>query len=86
MEINNLIEIIRKKIKESFNISFIKIEDKTFLHKKHKLFKKNKFHIKITINSLELKSMKPIDANRKIYKLLNEETEKYIHSLQIVIN
>ena len=28
----------------------------------------------------------PIDANRKIYKLLNEETEKYIHSLQIVIN
>ena len=86
MEINDLIEIINKKLNQSINISSINVEDKTFLHKKHKLFIKNKFHIKITINSKELNSMKTIDANRKIFKLLKEETKKYIHSLQIVIN
>lgn len=86
MEINDLIELINIKIKKNINITYIKVEDKTFLHKKHKLFVENKFHIKLTISSKELKSIKTIEANRKIFKILNEEINKYIHSLQIVIN
>ena len=86
MEINDLIEIINTKIKKNINITYIKVEDKTFLHKKHKLFVKNKFHIKLTINSKELKSIKNIEANRKIFKILKEEIDKYIHSLQIIID
>ena len=86
MEINDLIEIINTKIKKNIKITYIKVEDKTFLHKKHKFFVKNKFHIKLTINSKELKSIKNIEANRKIFKILKEEIDKYIHSLQIIID
>ena len=86
MDIIQLIAIVKKKLKKELSIKNINIEDKTFLHKKHKLFVKNKFHIKLTINSKELKSIKNIEANRKIFKILKEEIDKYIHSLQIIID
>ena len=35
MDINELLEIVKKKIASSINIESILIEDKTFLHKKH---------------------------------------------------
>ena len=47
MNINNLILIIKKKIKKDILVDEIKIEDKTFLHKKHKGFIKNKYHLKL---------------------------------------
>ena len=30
--------------------------------------------------------MNKIDSNKKIYKILNEEIKKFIHSIQILIN
>ncbi len=86
MKINDLILQIKEKLNKNFNIDSLNIEDKTFLHINHKSHIKNKFHIKLTINSKELKSIKIIDANRKIFKVLKEETDNYIHSLQIIIN
>ena len=65
-------------------ISF-KIEDKSFLHKKHKNFDQDKFHIKLTIESSELKKVNSIEANRKIYDILKDEMNRSIHSLQIII-
>ena len=62
------------------------IEDKTFLHKNHIGHESNKFHLKISIESDELKKLSKIDSNKKIYKILDEELKKYIHSLQILIN
>ena len=47
---------------------------------------KNKFHIKLSIESKELKKMGKIERNRKIYKILSEEISKSIHSLQILIH
>ena len=63
----------------------ISIEDKTFLHIKHKNNDKNKFHIKVIIKSDELSLLSKIDANKKIYSVLSEEMKKYIHSIQIQI-
>ena len=60
MEINILIEKIKKKICEKIKCEKIIIEDKTFLHKKHKNFDPKKFHLKIEIGSIELKSKKKI--------------------------
>ena len=57
MEINKLIEIV-KKIKKEIVLQEINVEDKSFLHKKHKNNSPKKFHIKITIISDELKSKK----------------------------
>tara|TARA_B100000683_G_scaffold250197_1_gene265085 strand:+ start:332 stop:592 length:261 start_codon:yes stop_codon:yes gene_type:complete len=86
MDINELIAIVKKKILNQINIESIKIEDKSFLHKNHKGNQKGKFHLKITIVSEELKKMNRIESNKKIYKILDKELRKFIHSIQILIN
>ena len=85
MDINNLIAIVKKKLIEKIVINKIDIEDKTFLHQKHKGFQKGKFHLKLTIYSEELNKLKLIESNKKIYKILDLEMKEYIHSLQILI-
>ena len=85
MKINSLIKIIEDKLKKSFTISTLKIEDKSFLHEKHQNFSKDKFHIKLTIDSPELKKINSIKANRQIYSVLKDEMNISIHSLQIII-
>ena len=85
MEINSLIKILEDKLKKNFTINNLKIEDKSFLHKKHKNFSKDKFYIMLTIESLELKKMSSLEANRKIYTVLKEEINRIINSLQIII-
>ena len=42
MNINDLSDTIKKKISNEINIDEIIIEDKTYLHLKHKNFEKNK--------------------------------------------
>ena len=86
MNINELIVNIKKKLKKDINIENILIEDKTFLHKKHPGHQKNKFHLKISIESIELKKLNKIESNKRIYKILNAEIKSHIHSLQILIN
>ena len=86
MDINELIAIVKKKILNQINIESIKIEDKSFLHKNHKGNQKGKFHLKIIIVSEELKKMNRIESNKKIYKILDKELKKFIHSIQILIS
>tara|TARA_B100001540_G_C15314665_1_gene420822 strand:+ start:292 stop:552 length:261 start_codon:yes stop_codon:yes gene_type:complete len=86
MNINDLIAIVKKKISENFKIQNIRIEDKSFLHKNHKGNQEGKFHLKLKIESKELKILNKIDSNKKIYKVLDNELKKYIHSIQILIS
>ena len=86
MEINILIKKVEKKICDKIKCEKIIIEDKTFLHKKHKNFDSKKFHLKIKIESIELKSKKKIESNRYIFSIINEELKEYIHSIQLFIN
>ena len=83
MNINQLSEILKKKILLYEIIKKVEIEDKSFLHKKHKTNKEGKFHIKLKIESEELKNKSKLDSNRFIYKVLEYELKNYIHSLQI---
>ena len=83
MDIKQLSEILKKKILKHKIIKTIKVEDKSFLHKHHKSNEKGKFHIKIIIESDELKKINKIDSNRYVYKILDIEMKLYIHSLQI---
>ena len=85
MDINQLIEIVKKKIKLEVSCEDIVIEDKTFLHKSHKQFEKNKFHIKLILKSNKLKELNKIDSTKLIYKILDFELKNYIHSIQILI-
>mgnify|MGYP001186538666 FL=1 len=85
MNINDLIAIVKKKLIKEIKIEKIDIQDKSFLHKNHPGNQHRKFHLKLIIHSNQLKSLNKIESNKKIYKVLDEEMEKYIHSLQILI-
>ncbi len=85
MDINDLIAIVKKKLQNQINIENIKIEDKSFLHKNHAGNQEGKFHLKISLISNELKTMKKIESNKKIYKILDKEIKESIHSIQILI-
>ena len=86
MDINDLIAIVKKKLKNKIIIESIKIEDKSFLHSKHKSNDKKKFHLKILISSKELSKMNRIQSNKKIYRILDKELKNNIHSIQILIH
>ena len=86
MNINELITIAKKKLQNQIIIESIIIEDKSFLHKNHTGNQKDKFHLKILIQSIELKKKSKIDSNKQIYKILDYEMKNFIHSLQILIS
>jgi BolA protein len=86
MDINELIAIVKKKLKDQIKIESINIEDKSFLHKNHVGNQEGKFHLKIILKSIELKEMKRIESNKKIYKILDKELKELIHSIQILIS
>jgi len=85
MDINELIAIVKKKLQNQTEIKNVFIEDKSFLHKKHASNQVGKFHLKINIKSIELKKMSKIESTKIIYKILDQELKKYIHSIQILI-
>ncbi len=85
MNIDELIEIVKKKLQESIKILSIKVEDKSFLHTNHSSNEKGKFHLKISIDSDELKKIGRIESTKKVYKILDKELKDHIHSIQILI-
>ena len=85
MDINELIAIIKKKLQDQIIIQSINIEDKSFLHKNHAGNQEGKFHLKITLESYELKKLTKIESNKKIFKILDKELKELIHSIQIFL-
>jgi len=86
MNINQLISKVKSKIEKNISLEYINIEDKTFLHKSHKMHQDGKFHLKLSIKSSDSEKINKIELTKKIYKILDEELKKYIHSIQILIN
>ena len=86
MNINELNAIVKKKLQLNILIENIRIEDKSFLHKNHPGNQEGKFHLKLFIQSNELKKLNRIEGEKKIYKILDEELKKFIHSIQILIS
>jgi len=84
MDINQLSEIVKKKILDSKLIDYVELEDKSFLHKNHKNNNPNKFHIKLKIKSEKLRNISRIESNKIIFRLLHKEMKRHIHSLQIL--
>ena len=86
MNINELIAIVKNKLKKEIVIQDLKIEDKSFLHKNHKGQQEGKFHLKLIINSEELAKSSKIVSTKKIYSTLDMELKQHIHSIQILLN
>ena len=86
MDINELIAIVKKKLTDQIDIESIEIEDKSFLHKNHAGNQEGRYHLKIILNSNELKVLSRIESNKRIYKTLDKELKEHIHSIQILIS
>jgi len=86
MNINELIAIVKNKLETEIVIQDLKIEDKSFLHKNHRGHQEGRFHLKLTINSVELAKSSKIISTKKIYSVLNLELKEHIHSIQILLN
>ena len=79
--------IILDKIKQNIVCENVTVNNKSHLHQRHAQSpKNNNSHFELIISSSELKKLKPIDAHKKIYIILNEEMKNIIHSLEIKIN
>ena len=83
MDINQLIEIVKKKINTNMQLDELKILDKTYLHLKHNSHKQGKFHLELIIKSEKLKVKNRIEVSRHVHKILEDEIKKFIHSIQI---
>jgi BolA family transcriptional regulator, general stress-responsive regulator len=81
----NFIDNVKKKINENIKPENLSVIDNSHLHKKHKFFNVNKFHLKIIIKSKKLKNMHKIKAHKEIYEALKDEMKNRIHALEIEI-
>ena len=85
-EIMNFFDKIKEKINSKINPEDIILIDNSHLHKKHKSFDSDKFHLKIIIKSKKLKSMDKIAAHKEIFSILKDEMSNKIHALEIEIH
>ena len=76
---------IKEKINKKINPENLILIDNSHLHRKHKSFDKNKFHLKIIIKSQALKKMNQIEAHKAIFATLKDEMQNKIHALEIEI-
>ena len=82
---NDFLKLIENKIKKNIKIESILITDNSNLHKKHKFFDSEKYHLKLEIQSTYLISLKKIQAQRNVMKVLAAELKSKIHALEIQI-
>ena len=81
----NYFDEIHKKLKNQIKIESLEIIDNSYMHKGHKFFSPEKFHLHLKINSLYLKSISRINAQKLIMKVLKEDLKTRIHALEISI-
>ena len=80
------IQLIKKKIKDNLEVSKLEIIDNSFKHINHKSFKKDKLHLKIIIESDQLKSLNKVQAHQRVMNILKDEIKDKIHALELKIN
>ena len=61
----NYLSEIKKKLTKNLKLEELKVIDQSNLHKNHKSFQKNKYHIKLEIKSNELNLLTRIEAQKK---------------------
>ena len=82
---NDFLSFLENKIKKNIEVEKILIVDNSNQHKKHRFFDSEKYHLKLEIDSIYLRSLDKIKAQRQIMSLLAEELKSRIHALEIKI-
>ena len=81
----NFLEKIKLKLNKEFNPKKLILVDNSYLHTKHKSFDPKKIHLKIIIESDELKKIEKLEAHKAIFNILRQEMKDKIHALEIEI-
>ncbi len=81
----NYFDEIKEKIKGQIELEKIEIIDNSYMHRGHKFFSKDKFHLKLIIKSLYLNSISRVSAQKMIMKVLENDLKTKIHALEISI-
>ena len=81
----NYFEEIRKKLKDNLKFEDLIIIDNSHLHKKHKSFSPEKFHLHLKFKSTQLNSISRINAQKMIMQILKDDLKTKIHALEISI-
>jgi BolA protein len=82
---NNYFKEIEKKLKEKIIFEKLEIVNNSHLHKGHKFFSEDKYHLQLKIKSIYLQSISRINAQKLIMNILKEDLKTKIHALQISI-
>ena len=82
----NYFKTIEIKLKKNISLEKIEIINNSHKHIGHKFFSKEKYHLHLKIQSLYLKSITRLSAQKLIMNTLKEDLEKKIHALEISID
>ena len=82
----NYLKNIEKKLRNKINIEKLEIIDNSYKHEGHKFFSKDKYHLHLKIESLYLKSLTRINAQKLVMNVLKDDFKKKIHALEITIS
>ena len=82
---NDFLKFVENKIRKSIVVENILIIDNSSKHKKHKSFDAKKYHLKLEIESIYLKSLDKIKAQREVMTVLAKELKDKIHAMEIQI-
>ena len=82
----NYFKELEKKLEQKISFERIEIIDNSHKHKGHKFFSKDRYHLHLKINSLYLKSISRINAQKLIMNILKEDLKNKIHALEISID
>jgi BolA family transcriptional regulator, general stress-responsive regulator len=82
----NYFKELEKKLEKKISFEKVKIIDNSHKHRGHKFFSKDRYHLHLKINSLYLKSISRISAQKLIMNTLKEDLKNKIHALEISID
>ena len=81
----NYLEKLKEKIQNNIKLENIEIVDNSYLHKGHKFFSSEKFHLHLKIKSIYLQSLSRVNAQKIVMKILEKDLKSRIHALEISI-
>ena len=81
----NYFDELKNKLTDQIKIESLKIVDNSHLHKGHKFFSSDKYHLHLKIKSVYLNSISRISAQKLVMKVLKEDLKTKIHALEISI-
>ena len=81
----NYFDELKNKLTDKIKIESLKIVDNYNLHKGHKFFSSDKYHLHLKIKSVYLNSISRINAQKLVMKILKEDLKTKIHALEISI-